>query len=104
MTEARRVLDRHSSEQAWMRQVIDAARLLGWHVYHTFDSRHSTPGFPDLVLVRDRVIFAELKVATGKVSHHQRRWLELLRRAGQETYVWRPSDYPAVEQVLRRPT
>lgn len=102
MTQARHIIDRHVSEQAWMRQVIDAARLLGWTAYHTYDSRRSTQGFPDLVLVRDRVIFAELKVAGGRVSHYQRRWLELLRRAGAETYIWYPDDWPKVEHVLRR--
>ena len=39
--------------------ILDVARLLGWRVYHTFDSRKSEAGFPDLVLVRDRVIYAE---------------------------------------------
>ena len=49
--------------------VVDLARTLGWRVYHTYDSRRSQPGFPDLVLVRERILFLELKSETGKLSH-----------------------------------
>ena len=37
------------SEKEWMRQITTLASLNRWRVYHTFDSRRSTPGFPDLV-------------------------------------------------------
>ena len=49
--------------------IVQMARVLGWLVYHTFDSRRSAAGFPDLVMVRNgRLIFAELKSATGKAT------------------------------------
>jgi hypothetical protein len=34
------------SEKQFIRQVIDLARLQGFLVYHTFDSRRSAVGFP----------------------------------------------------------
>ncbi|MEW6583441.1 MAG: VRR-NUC domain-containing protein, partial [Actinomycetota bacterium] len=54
------------SEAAFQDQVVDLARLRGWLVYHTFDSRHSAAGFPDLILARgDRLVAAELKTQRG---------------------------------------
>ena len=41
-------------ESDFQRAVIEMARLHGWLVYHTHDSRRSAPGFPDLVLVQGR--------------------------------------------------
>lgn len=85
------------SEKQWQAQVIDAARLLGWHAYHTHDSRRSEPGWPDLALVRDRLVMAELKTDTGRVSAAQQRWLDMLEAAGVEVHVWRPRD---IDQVI----
>lgn len=84
-------------------------------------------GFPDLVLVRRRdrrLIFAELKRDRGPrgggAHNHvepgpdQEAWLDDLRSAslrndscgrpshlGFGVFVWRPSDYPAIELELR---
>ena len=79
------------TEAELTRAVRVLARMNGWLHYHTFDSRRSEAGFPDLVLVRkSRVVFAELKSVNGRVSKDQSLWLEALRRAGQEVYLWRP--------------
>jgi len=75
--------------------------MFGWLVYHTHDSRRSQPGFPDLVLVRDRVLYRELKAATGRVSAEQQVWLDRLERAGADAAVWRPGDIDAVVATLR---
>jgi hypothetical protein len=85
-------------EREWQSQVTEAARTLGWRVYHTHDSRRSEPGWPDLALVRDRLIMAELKTEAGRLSESQRTWIDSLANAGVEVYVWRPSD---VNHVLR---
>jgi hypothetical protein len=90
------------TEREWQAQVVDAARLMGWRVYHTHDSRRSAPGWPDLALVRDRLVMAELKTETGRVSPEQQQWLALLDAAGVETHLWRPSDLDEVLAVLKR--
>ena len=40
------------TEKQFMAQVVELAKLKGWLVYHTYDSRRSEPGFPDLCMVR----------------------------------------------------
>jgi hypothetical protein len=90
------------SEKAFLAQVRQLAHLLGWLCYHTHDSRRSQPGFPDLTLVRgSRLLFAELKTDTGRVTAAQQQWLDALAAAGQEVYVWRPCDWAAIEAALR---
>lgn len=88
------------SEEEFQAEVIRLANGHGWDHYHTRDSRRSVRGFPDLVLVRERVVFAELKAADGKVSRDQRRWLGLLAKAGAEVYEWRPADWPGIAEAL----
>src|SRR5262245_16025821 len=105
------------SERELQNAVIRAARTLGWLVYHTFDSRRSEPGFPDLVMVRDgRLLFVELKgerltpkgkVTVGRPSREQQTWLDELRsfvywldhRLGDygpvQVWVWTPEDWRA---------
>lgn len=91
-------------EAVFRQQVYDLARLQGWLVYFTWNSLHSPPGFPDLVMVRGRrTIFAELKSASGQLTLHQRKWLWALAAAGQEVWVWKPEAWRQVEGVLARP-
>lgn len=93
------------SEAAFQQAVIDLARALGWRVYHTHDSRHSAAGYPDLTLVRGgRLVFAELKAQAGRLSDVQRCWLQELEIAGAQAFVWRPSDWRVIEEVLGRGT
>ena len=84
-------------------QVLTAAHYLGWTLrYHTFDSRKSAAGFPDLVLCRPpRVLFVELKSEQGKLTSDQERWAVGLRACpGVEFFIWRPSNWPQVVQTL----
>ena len=92
------------AEKDFMESVVELARLMGWKSYHTFNSRRSEAGFPDLCMTRGgRVIFAELKTDKGKVSPAQREWLDALALCpGLEVLVWRPSDWDDVEYTLRR--
>src|SRR4051812_42146788 len=91
------------SESSFQDQVVVLAKLFRWRDYHTFDSRRSNPGFPDLVLVRDtRLVFAELKSERGKVRACQQDWLaELAFVPCVETYLWRPSDWDSIVNTLR---
>lgn len=89
------------SERDWQATVLQYAALRGWRAYHNPDSRRSTAGFPDLVLVRrPHVVFAELKSDTGRLRPEQVTWLDELRACGVTAVVWRPSDWPHVERVL----
>ena len=100
-------------ERDWQKYVIDLAHTLGWRIAHfrpaqLQSGKWVTPvaadgaGFPDLVLVRNRIIYAELKTDTGKLSRAQQAWGSELIAAGGEYYVWRPRDAELVQRVLAR--
>jgi hypothetical protein len=87
-------------EREFQRNVVATARSLGWMVYYTHDSRRSPAGFPDLTLVRERIVFAELKVEGGRVRPEQFEWTEALLDAGAEVYLWRPCDMREIDRIL----
>jgi hypothetical protein len=100
------------TESAFQRQVIQFARLCGWRCCHFrpgLDRRGrwrtavqgDGAGFVDLVLVRERVVWAELKADAGRLRPEQVAWVGALRAAGQEVHVWRPADWAEVEAVLK---
>ncbi len=95
---------RNVTEKAFMSTVLDFAKLTHWMTYHAHDSRRSQPGFPDIVMIRPpRLLFCELKSETGQLSQAQQHWLALLRLVPCiETFVWRPSDWLAIEATLKR--
>jgi hypothetical protein len=53
-------------------------------------------------MVRERVIFAELKAEKGLQSGVQWHWATLLKKAGAEVYLWRPSSWDAIVDTLTR--
>lgn len=88
-------------ERDWQRYVVDYATLHGWWVYHNPDSRRSSSGWPDLVLLREpECLFVELKTETGKVSNNQTAILNKLGLCDLETHVWRPRDTKEVHERL----
>lgn len=92
------------TEAQFLQQVRDLAKLTGWETYHTHNSQRSEPGWPDLVLAsatQQRALFIELKTAVGRVSPHQRKWLDLLTLCGLEAAIWRPADLPQIALILR---
>lgn len=90
------------TEKEWQKQVVDLARALGWRTYHPWLSIRSERGWPDLALFKPgRFLLAELKRETGDVSPAQESMIADLRAAGVTVYVWRPSDWDEVVEVLR---
>src|SRR5215469_3352029 len=80
------------SETELDNQIRAIAKDLGLKRYHTFDSRKSPSGFPDLVLAGPGgVLFRELKRQDKKPTAAQQEWLTVLTQAGQDAGVWRPS-------------
>lgn len=43
----------------------------------------------------------ELKSERGRLTRQQAEWLNDLRNAGVEAYIWRPCDLSAATQILR---
>lgn len=73
--------------------VLGMCRVMGLLVYHTHDSRRSTSGFPDLVVVGPGgVLFRELKGDGGRVSPAQQAWVDALLAAGSDAGFWWPAD------------
>jgi hypothetical protein len=103
------------SERDFQKAVVELAQLRRWRVAHFHrvhvqrkDGSHAwmTPvaadgkGFPDLVLVRDRVVYAELKRRGGVASAEQHHWADALKAAGQEVHQWDPGDWEEIVAVL----
>lgn len=90
--------------KALQKAAVDLARLRGWRVAHftaVTDSRgfHRTPvaadgkGFPDLLLVRDKVLAIEVKGDGDRIRPEQEEWLEAFREAGVQTMILTPRLY-----------
>ena len=90
------------TEKSFQASVIRVARTLGWLCYHTFDSRRSTSGFPDLVLVRERILYRELKVGKNKLSQPQELWRDSILDAGGDWAEWRDTDMDDIVEDLSR--
>lgn len=70
--------------------IIGCAKAHGWLAYHTYDSRRSPEGFPDLILIRwARLVVMELKVRKNIVTPAQQAWLVAFAGVGAEVYVVR---------------
>lgn len=97
------------TERELSEAVRELATMFGWRMYHTYDSRRSEPGFPDLILLRKgSMIVAELKTEKGKLSAAQEEWMDDFRWVLAESWggldyveVWRPSDLDEIARVLR---
>jgi len=95
----------YDNEAEWRRYVIGSARLAGWTVFYWQDSRRTTPGWPDLALLRvPDFILVELKTNTGRLTRQQQLCIAELQACGLNVHVWRPEDEASVMQYLRRKT
>lgn len=88
-------------EKLFMGQVTRYAKLMGWRVHHTFDSRRSEPGLPDLICIRrPRIVFLEIKGARTPVTDDQKATIEELQACGLTALIVRPKDWKTVERLL----
>ena len=104
MNEAQRLLAKAMTEKELQQDVTDLAKALNWLVYHTWNSKHSASGYPDLVMLRGaRGIAVELKREGKDVTPAQEKWLEAYALAGFWADVWRPRDWVTgyIEGFLR---
>ena len=98
----------YQSEKAFQQQVVELAEYLGWYCWSVNLPQRSKAGFPDILLLRERVIWIELKVhrkgGRGKVMPEQRTFHDMLRAAGQSVYVfWNDNeDWEQLQEVLSR--
>ena len=103
-------------EKGYQAQIVELARGLGWTlIYHTYNSRRSAEGFPDLCMVHPEkalLLFAEIKGTGGKLSREQAAWgngIGVIARAiagsqadGHVLYRWwSPEDWDDVQAVLQ---
>lgn len=87
------------TEAQLQKLVVETAEWAGFLWFHDTDSRRNKAGLPDLILVHPRtgrLIFAELKSATGKERPQQKVWLAALG-IRHEAYLWRPADWASGE-------
>ena len=83
------------TERELQEAIRELARYLQLLCYHTFDSRRSEPGWPDLVIVGPSgCLFRELKSERGRLTEAQTIWLSSLRTAGLDAAIWHPTDWP----------
>lgn len=93
---------KRGAEAHFQTQVVNLAALYGWNLrYHTYDSRRSAPGFPDLVLVRPpEILFWEVKSESGRIRPEQKEWIAALTACGLEAAILRPSDFDDIHARL----
>jgi hypothetical protein len=100
-----RYVAQYSNEADFQRDVARWFKQMGgWRVYHTYQSTHSTHGFPDLAFVHSTARISghsELKTEKGKVTDDQADWLADYADAGELVYLWRPSDIDEIMAFLQ---
>ena len=97
------------------KEVVKAAKRLGWRHCHAHEPRRDKNGFPDLVMVRSgRIVFAKLKrdakAVRDEVTTEQDEWLFALHAVQRsveshgcrsvQVFLWCPDDWDEVLKVL----
>ena len=89
------------NEKEFQGNVVELCHYLGYLTYHTFDSRRSEPGWPDLVIIgRNRALFRELKTRKGKLTATQLKWGGAMIAAGLDWSVWYPDQMEQIKDEL----
>jgi len=89
---SKKKLAAYQTEAAFQRAVEEKAAMLGWYTWHVNLPMRSKAGFPDVLCIKDRLLWLELKVyyengKAGRVMPEQVAFHERLRAAGQEVLV-----------------
>jgi hypothetical protein len=109
------IVNENMTEDDWITTVYQYAKARAWLFSHFRPARVNVggvesyrtailgdKGFPDAVMTRGRRTYvAEFKSQKGTVSSEQMSWIKGLRASGITVYVWRPSDWPEVERLLK---
>lgn len=96
------------SEARFQKDLFIFGKGLGFRYSHQPDSRrHTTTGIPDVLWIHDElgiVFWSELKDYDGDVRQSQIKTIDTFRRAGQEVYLWYPSDWDdgTIEETFLR--
>ena len=91
------------TEKELQANIVRLATFRGWYHYHTYSSKKSVRGWPDLVLCKPpKLLFVELKSARGRLTPDQEHWLNLLNQTGAFTYIWKPKHWNdgTIERIL----
>ena len=75
------------------------ARTHQWEGFYTYNALGPDSGLQG-ILVRETVIFADIKDEGEPLTAAQRHWQQTLKDAGQDVVTWYPSDWPAIEARL----
>ncbi len=85
------------TESEIRRQVVDYLRMKGYFTFHLLQSLGCYRGAPDLIAVKGKTLFIELKTARGRQSDYQKQFQADLEAAGGEYVLCR-----GVDDLLKR--
>ena len=80
------------TEEQFQYRIRELCRKQGLYVYHAANSIGADKGWPDLVIIGQRVLFREIKTNTGVLTSEQRLIGYKLKAARQDWAVWWPKD------------
>lgn len=92
--------------------IVETARRHGWTVAHFTQVKTEYgwrvpvsadgKGFPDLILVRDRLVAVEVKGDGDSMRPDQKKWQSALLMAGVEYHIWTPKKWieGEIEELL----
>jgi hypothetical protein len=81
--------------------VVKLAEGNAWWTWHDRSRGKNKRGWPDLVCIRERVVYAELKKVGECMRPEQQEVYSMLVDAGQEVYLWTILDWSEIQTVLR---
>jgi hypothetical protein len=96
-------MTRRREDADFQAKILKLAKATGWLCYHTYDSRRSKPGFPDLVLVRGAsMLFLEVKSEDGKAKPEQEAWIARLKQVKfVSAAICRPQNWDEIAEMLK---